>query len=51
MSYAFSREDYQRRTAWYTQARFGMFLPWGLYGPDPALPDGMDTGLEVQYAG
>ena len=31
MSYQFSREDYQRRMAWYTQARFGMFIHWGLY--------------------
>ncbi len=31
MSYQFSREDYQRRTAWYAKARFGMFIHWGLY--------------------
>ena len=31
MAYQFSREDYERRTAWYTQARFGMFIHWGLY--------------------
>ena len=31
MSYQFSREDYQRRMAWYTEARFGMFIHWGLY--------------------
>ncbi|MBD5153387.1 MAG: alpha-L-fucosidase [Oscillibacter sp.] len=31
MAYQFSREDYQRRMAWYTGARFGMFIHWGLY--------------------
>ena len=31
MPYVFSREDYERRVAWYTQARFGLFLHWGLY--------------------
>lgn len=29
--YAFDRESYERRMAWYTQARFGMFIHWGLY--------------------
>ncbi len=31
MDFVFSREEYARRIAWYTQARFGMFLHWGLY--------------------
>ena len=31
MPFQFSREAYERRVAWYTQARFGMFLHWGLY--------------------
>ena len=31
MAFEFSREAYQRRVAWYTQARFGMFIHWGLY--------------------
>ncbi len=31
MDFVFSREEYTRRIAWYTQARFGMFLHWGLY--------------------
>ena len=31
MAFQFSREDYERRVAWYTQARFGMFIHWGLY--------------------
>ena len=29
--YSFCREDYERRMAWYRQARFGMFIHWGLY--------------------
>lgn len=32
--YRFDRAEYDRRTAWYRQARFGMFIHWGLY----ALP-------------
>ena len=31
MSFTFSPEAYRRRVDWYTQARFGMFLHWGLY--------------------
>ena len=31
MSFVFSREAYERRVSWYTQARFGMFIHWGLY--------------------
>lgn len=31
MPYTFDRAAYERRTAWYTQARFGLFLHWGLY--------------------
>ena len=29
--YTFCREDYERRMTWYCQARFGMFIHWGLY--------------------
>lgn len=31
MAFEFSREEYERRMAWYTEARFGMFIHWGLY--------------------
>lgn len=31
MAFVFSREEYERRVYWYTQARFGLFLHWGLY--------------------
>lgn len=29
--YKFNRETYEKRMAWYTEARFGMFIHWGLY--------------------
>ena len=31
MSFVFDRDAYERRTAWFVQARFGLFLHWGLY--------------------
>ena len=32
--YQFNREEYNKRMEWYVDARFGMFIHWGLY----ALP-------------
>ena len=29
--YKFDREAYDRRMEWYRDARFGMFIHWGLY--------------------
>ena len=29
--YAFNREEYEKRVAWFQDARFGMFIHWGLY--------------------
>ena len=29
--YRFNKQDYDRRTAWFREARFGLFLHWGLY--------------------
>ena len=29
--YEFNREEYDARMKWYTEARFGMFIHWGLY--------------------
>lgn len=29
--YQFDREEYNRRMEWYLEARFGMFIHWGLY--------------------
>ena len=37
--YQFCREDYEHRMEWYRDARFGMFIHWGVY----AL-----TGLQEQ---
>lgn len=31
MMYQFNRAEYEKRMAWYTDARFGMFIHWGLY--------------------
>lgn len=29
--YQFNREDYEKRMKWFVNARFGMFIHWGLY--------------------
>ena len=29
--YKFDRAEYEKRMAWYTEARFGMFIHWGIY--------------------
>ena len=29
--YQFNREEYEARMKWYQEARFGMFIHWGLY--------------------
>lgn len=29
--YKFDRNDYEKRVKWYQEARFGMFIHWGLY--------------------
>ena len=29
--YQFHREEYNKRMEWYQDARFGMFIHWGLY--------------------
>lgn len=31
MSFTFSRTEYEKRISWYVDARFGMFIHWGLY--------------------
>ena len=31
MAYQFDRREYEQRMRWYTHARFGMFIHWGLY--------------------
>ena len=29
--YSFDRNEYERRMKWFLDARFGMFIHWGLY--------------------
>ena len=29
--YKFDRNEYNKRMEWYKDARFGMFIHWGLY--------------------
>lgn len=29
--YSFDRDEYERRMKWFLEARFGMFIHWGLY--------------------
>ena len=29
--YEFNREEYEKRVKWFTEARFGMFIHWGVY--------------------
>ena len=29
--YNFDRDEYERRMKWFLEARFGMFIHWGLY--------------------
>jgi hypothetical protein len=29
--YQFNRDEYEKRMEWYRDARFGMFIHWGLY--------------------
>ena len=29
--YQFDRKEYEKRMEWYQDARFGMFIHWGLY--------------------
>ena len=29
--YRFNRKDYEARIQWYQDARFGIFIHWGLY--------------------
>ena len=37
--YQFNRKEYEERMKWYQDARFGMFIHWGLYStPARARP-------------
>lgn len=44
--YKFDRKEYEERMAWYTDARFGMFIHWGLYAI-PARGEWMRSYEEV----
>ena len=41
----FDREAYEKRTRWYREARFGMFIHWGLY----AIPARAAKGAGMKY--
>lgn len=42
-----SNGKYVKDTKWFTDARFGMFIHWGLY----AIPGGIWKGREMEYIG
>ena len=44
--YCFDREEYEKRTAWFRHARFGMFIHWGLYAI-PARGEWVRTNEEM----
>ena len=44
--YRFDREEYEKRTAWFRHARFGMFIHWGLYAI-PARGEWVRTNEEM----
>lgn len=42
-----TKEEYDRRMAWWREAKFGMFIHWGLY----AIPAGMWKGKKIPGIG
>ena len=52
MPFVFDRDAYERRTAWFTRARFGLFLHWGLYAMHCDMRSWMAAakGAGMQYA-
>ncbi len=42
-----SKEDFDQRMKWWREARFGMFIHWGVY----AVPAGIHNGLEIKQVG
>ena len=42
-----SRENFDNRMAWWREARFGMFIHWGVY----ALPGGVHKGKKIKGVG
>ena len=46
--YKFDRQEYDQRMAWYTDARFGMFIHWGLYAIPARGRVGAQRGGDAQ---
>ena len=42
-----TREDFDQRMKWWREARFGMFIHWGVY----AVPAGVHNGVETKGVG
>ena len=42
-----SKEDFDQRMKWWREARFGMFIHWGVY----AVPAGIHNGKEIKGVG
>ena len=46
--YQFNRKEYEERMKWYQDARFGMFIHWGLYSI-PARGEWVRSTEAVSY--
>ena len=42
-----SKEDFDQRMKWWREARFGMFIHWGVY----AVPAGIHNGFKTKGVG
>ena len=42
-----SKQDFDQRMEWWREARFGMFIHWGVY----AVPAGVHNGSEIEGVG
>ena len=47
--YRFERESYEKRMQWFREARFGLFIHWGLYAI-PARGEWVRNGEELPSA-
>ena len=47
--YSFDRNEYERRMKWFLEARFGMFIHWGLYAI-PARGEWMRSTEQMEEA-
>ena len=48
--YKFDRNEYERRMKWFLDARFGMFIHWGLYAI-PARGEWVRSTEQMEEAG